>query len=300
MANTRKILQRRNAAANISKVTGTMETISAVRYRQYYHQWSDGLAFYDSLAQLAYLMVTSQSKIQHPLLEEPKIKSKTNALIVIGSDRGLCGAYNNEIYRQIDTHVRMAKRFGRQLNIYAKGKKVLGYLEHLKISPAGIYDEFSEVPTAEQSNEIGDFFIDAYLKGKIDRLGIVYNRFFSPASQKAQTLTILPVVDLIDDLTTRATVIWPWELNFEDFELSPSPADIFETLSKMVIRTSIAGCFLEAAVSEHLSRVVCMRNASDNADEMIRELTKDYNRARQGQITVELLDIVSGVEAAKR
>jgi len=299
MANTRQILHRRNAAANISKVTGTMETISAVRYRQYYNQWAQGLAFYDSLAQLAYLMVTAQSRIEHPLLDEPKIRSKTNALIVIGSDRGLCGAYNNEIYRQIDTHVKMAKRFGRELRIYAKGKKVLGYLDHLGIEPEQVYEDFTEVPTAEQANAIGDFFTEQYIGGKIDRLGIVYNRFYSPASQRAQTLTILPVVDLIDDLTTRATVIWPWELNFEDFELSPSAKDIFETLARMIIRTSVAGCFLEAAVSEHLSRVVCMRNATDNADEMIKELTKDYNRARQGQITVELLDIVSGVEAAK-
>ncbi|MHC4987069.1 MAG: ATP synthase F1 subunit gamma [Planctomycetota bacterium] len=299
MANTRNILLRRNAAANISKVTGTMETISSVRYRQYYNQWAEGLAFYDMLAQLAYLMVTAQSKIEHPLLEEPKIRSNTNALIAIGSDRGLCGAYNSEIFRQIDTHIRMAKRFGRDLKIYAKGKKVLGYLEHLRIEPAHVYDDFAEVPTAEQANEIGDFFTKEYLSRRIDRLGIVYNRFFSPASQKAQTLTVLPVVDLIDDLTTRATVIWPWELDFEDFELSPSAEEIFETLAEMIIRTSVSGCFLEAAVSEHLSRVVCMRNASDNADDMIKELTKDYNRARQGQITVELLDIVSGVEAAK-
>ncbi|MHC4882621.1 MAG: ATP synthase F1 subunit gamma [Planctomycetota bacterium] len=299
MANTRNILLRRNAAANISKVTGTMETISSVRYRQYYNQWAEGLAFYDMLAQLAYLMVTAQSKIEHPLLEEPKIRSNTNALIAIGSDRGLCGAYNSEIFRQIDTHIRMAKRFGRDLKIYAKGKKVLGYLEHLRIEPAHVYDDFAEVPTAEQANEIGDFFTKEYLSRRIDRLGIVYNRFFSPASQKAQTLTVLPVVDLIDDLTTRATVIWPWELDFEDFELSPSAEEIFETLAEMIIRTSVSGCSLEAAVSEHLSRVVCMRNASDNADDMIKELTKDYNRARQGQITVELLDIVSGVEAAK-
>ena len=299
MANTRQILLRRNAAANISKVTSTMETISSVRYRQYYNQWAEGLAFYDTLAQLAYLMVTAQSRIEHPLLDEPKIRSKTNALIVIGSDRGLCGAYNNEIFRQIDTHVKMAKRFGRELKIYAKGKKVLGYLDHLRIKPVHVYEDFSEVPKAEQAKEIGDFFTKEYSAGRIDRLGIVYNRFFSPASQKAQTLTVLPVVDLIDDLTTRATVIWPWELAFEDFDLSPSAEEILESLAKMIIRTSVLGCFLEASVSEHLSRVVCMRNASDNADEMIKELTKDYNRARQGQITVELLDIVSGVEAAK-
>jgi F-type H+-transporting ATPase subunit gamma len=297
MANTRQILERRRAASNICKVTGTMETISAVRYRQFYNQWAEGQAFYESLAQIAYLMVTAEQSIDHPLMKAPTCK--TQAVIVIGSDRGLCGAYNNDLYRQIDTHTKMAKRFGRELQVYAKGRKVLSYLEHRGIKPVHVYDDFDEVPSAEQTKAIADHFTNQYLSGKIGRLGIVYNRFFSAASQKVQTLTILPVVDLIDDLTTRATVIWPWELNFEDFMLRPSAEELFDGLADMIIRTSILGCFLEASVSEHLSRVVCMRNATDNAEEMIKELSKEYNRARQGQITVELLDIVSGVEAMK-
>ncbi len=295
MAHTRQILGRRRAAQNISKVTGTMETISAVRYRQYYQQWAEGLAFYDALAQLAYLMVTAEEPIVHPLLEAPK--STTHALIVIGSDRGLCGAYNNDLFRQLDTHIKMSNRFGRSLRIYAKGRKVLSYLDHLKIEPSGVYEEFAEAPSASQAAAIGDFFIEQYRSGQIGRLGIVYNRFFSPASQKVQTLTVLPVIDLIDDLTTRSQIIWPWEQNFEDFFVTPSGAEIFETLAQMIVRTSILGCFLEAVTSEHLSRVVNMRNATDNADEMIGDLTKAYNRARQGQITTELLDIVSGMNA---
>jgi len=297
MSNTRQILDRRRAASNICKVTGTMETISAVRYRQFYNQWAEGRTFYESLAQLAYLMVTAEQSVSHPLMRPSSCK--TQAIIVIGSDRGLCGAYNNDLYRQIDTHIKMAKRFGRELLVYAKGRKVLGYLEHRGIKPVHIYDEFADVPTAEQAKAIADHFTEQYKADKIGRLGIVYNRFFSAASQKVQTLTVLPVVDLIDDLTTRATVIWPWELGYEDFEMNPSPDELFEGLSEMIIRTSILGCFLEAAVCEHLARVVCMRNATDNAEEMIKELSKDYNRARQGQITVELLDIVSGVEAMK-
>ena len=297
MSNTRHILKRREAADNIAKVTGTMETISAVRYRQYYNQWQEGRAFYEALAQLAYLALSAQQAIDHPLIKPPT--GKTQAVLVIGSDRGLCGAYNNDVYRQIDTHIKMAARFGRQLQFYAKGRKVIGYLEHHGITPVRVFDEFAEVPTVAQARDIADEFTRQYLTGQIGRLGVVYNRFFSAASQKVQTLTILPVVDLIDDLTTRSTVIWPWELSFEEFMLLPSAAEIFEGLSQMIIRTSIEGCFLEAAVSEHLSRVVCMRNATDNAEEMIKELSKDYNRARQGQITVELLDIVSGAEAMK-
>ena len=104
---------------------------------------------------------------------------------------------------------------------------------------------------------------------------------------------------MIDDLTTRSTVIWPWEQNFEDFLLRPSAEEIFQTISQMIVRMSILGCFVEALTSENLARVVTMRNASDNAEEMIAELTKEYNRARQGQITTELLDIVSGMNAMK-
>ncbi len=297
MAHARQILGRRRAAENISKVTGTMETISAVRYRQYYQKWSEGLAFYDALAQLAYLMASAEQPIEHPLLKLSACR--TNALIVIGSDRGLCGAYNNDLFRMLDTHLKMAKKFGRTLQIYVKGRKVLSYLEHLKIQPAGVYTEFAEVPTAAQAIQIGDFFMQEYLQGRLGRLGIVYNRFYSPASQKVQTLTVLPLMDLIDDLTTRSTVIWPWEQSFEDFFLRPSAEEIFQTISQMIVRMSILSCFVEASTSEHLARVVTMRNASDNAEEMIVELTKEYNRARQGQITTELLDIVSGMSAMR-
>ena len=105
---------------------------------------------------------------------------------------------------------------------------------------------------------------------------------------------VLPVAELIDDLTTRATVIWPWELAFEDFLLSPSASEIFDGLASMMVRSSLSACFLEAAVSEHLERVVAMRSATDNAHEMAEDLERQYNRARQAQITDELLEIVSG------
>jgi F-type H+-transporting ATPase subunit gamma len=109
----------------------------------------------------------------------------------------------------------------------------------------------------------------------------------------------MPLVELIDDLATRATVIWPWRLSFEDFYFSPSAAEIIESLAKMIIHSSIQSCFMDAILSEHVARMIAMRNATDNADEMIDELTADYNRARQGQITRELLDIISGAEAVQ-
>jgi F-type H+-transporting ATPase subunit gamma len=119
-------------------------------------------------------------------------------------------------------------------------------------------------------------------------------RFHSVTGQQAQTLTIMPFTELIEDLATQAKAIWPWELTFDDFLMSPGPGQIIEALAKMTIHSSIKRCFTDAALSEHLARMVAMRNATENAQDMIKQLTADYNRARQGQITRELLDIIGG------
>lgn len=293
MATIRQILQRRTATANIAKVTHTMETVSAVKYRRLYKKWSDSIAFYDALAQLAYLIITAEETITHPLMLDND--SDCNAILVIGSNRGLCGAYNNDIFRLLNIHAKMAKRFGKKLRIYAHGKKVITHLNNRGIAMAGVFEDFDQIPIPAQAKAIADEFARQYKDGQIGRLGIVYTRFFSIASQQAQTLTILPVAELIDDLTTRERVIWPWELAFEDFLLSPSASEIFDTLATLIIRAAVSSCFLEAALSEHLVRVIAMRNATDNAEEMLTELTRDYNRVRQNQITSELLDIIGGM-----
>ena len=292
MAGTRQILERRRAVEDIGKVTHTMETVSAVRYQQYYKRWAGGEQFYDSLAQLAYLIVAAEQTIEHPLMLDNE--SDCNAILAISSDRGLCGAYNSNICHLIEVHIDMASRFGKKLKIYAKGRKVINYLNNRGIELEATYDESDELSAPSQVKAIADEFMADYAAGRIGRLSVVYTRFYSPASQRVQTLMVLPVAELIDDLTTRATVIWPWELAFEDFLLSPSAEEIFDSLATMMVRSSLSACFLEAAVSEHLERVVAMRSATDNADEMAGDLTREYNRARQGQITAELLEIVSG------
>jgi F-type H+-transporting ATPase subunit gamma len=292
MAGTRQILERRRAVDDIGKVTHTMEMVSAVRYQQYYKMWASGGQFYDSLAQLAYLIVTAEQTIEHPLMLDNG--SDCNAILAIGSDRGLCGAYNSNICHLVEVHIDMARRFGKKLKIYAKGRKVISYLNNRGIELEAKYDDFDELPTAGQVKAVADEFMADYVAGRIGRLGVVYTRFYSPASQRAQTLMVLPVAELIDDLTTRATVIWPWELSFEDFLLSPSAEEIFDGLATMMVRSSLTACFLDAAVSEHLGRIVAMRSATDNANEMAGDLMREYNRARQGQITAELLEIISG------
>ena len=292
MAGTRQILNRRRAAENISKVTHTMETVSAVKYRRYYEIWREGRGFYDALARMAYLMVIAEEPIAHPLLAENT--SDERALVVIGSDRGLCGAHNSGIFRLIDVHVNMARRFGKKLKIHAKGNRVINYLKGRGVPIAEEYADFDEIPSPEQARKIGADFMQQYIDGQIGALSVVYSRFFSPASQRPQTISVFPVAELIDDLTTRATVMWPWELSFEDFIVSPSAFDIFDEIVRMIVNTVLSECFLESILSEHLERVVAMRSATDNAVDMIEDLTRAYNRERQGQITSDLLDIIGG------
>ncbi len=297
MASTRQIQTRHKAVANIHKVTRTMEMISSSRYRGYFDRWKNRRQFDNELAQLAYLMLTAGSEIKHPLMEDNN--SGNFALLVIGANRGLCGGLSGRINHLIDVHIKRARRLRKNLKIYAVGKKAIAYLNSRKIAVTKEFTDFDEVPSPRQIDKLADGFMEDYKNKEIDYFGVVYTRFFSLASQNAQTLTLLPVAELIDDLTTRATVIWPWRTEPSEFELNPAIEQMFDSLIYMMIRASLSGCFLDSALSEHLARVVAMRSATENAENMLKDLQEEYNRARQGQITGDLMDIIGGVEAMK-
>lgn len=295
MASIQQIYQRRKAVDSIARMTRTLEMVSSARYKAYSNRWALIGDYRDALARIAYLLATPQRPLEHPLLKENA--SGRAAILAIGSRKGLCGSYNSEIFRLVEVHVRQAQNRGRQLDIYMPSSRLESALAYHGLKPAKTYADLDEMPTDPQIRSIAEEFIGQYVAGSLDYLGIVYMRFYSASSQQAQTLTILPLLDLVDDLTTRAQVIWPWDLAFEDFHMSPSPDTIVEGAARMLMHYSIQSCFLDAVLSEHLARMVAMRNASENAQDMIRQLTTDYNHARQTQITSELLDIVSGMGA---
>jgi F-type H+-transporting ATPase subunit gamma len=294
MIGTRQILHRRNAIDSIRKMTRTMEMISTTRYKYYFNRWVAAKDYHDALARAGYLLVTSPKLHNHPLLKDNS--SGRSVILAIGSNGGLCGSYNSYIYQAMKAHIDRAKTNGKKLDIYAPQRRLVDLLKYHDITPAKIYSDIDEMPTDEQIDEITDEFIKQYMTGQVDYFGIVYMRYYSVGSQRAQTLTIMPLTELIDDLATRTTVIWPWTLSVEDFYFSPSVTEIVESLARMIIHSSIQSCFIDAILSEHVARMIAMKNATENAEDMIKELTAEYNRARQGQITTELLDIISGAE----
>jgi F-type H+-transporting ATPase subunit gamma len=292
MAGISQILQRRKAVENIRRITRTMEMISTAKYKSYSNKRAAIADYHDALTRAGYLLVSSQTPIDHPLLKDNN--SARWGVLVIGSTRGLCGQYNASIYRMLKVHVNRAKSLNKTLEIHATESKLLGTLSYHGITPTKIHTGFEDIPPDAQIERMAAKLIKRYMAGELDFFGIVYMNFYSVTNQQAQTLTIMPLTGLIDDLTTRAKVVWPWELSFEDFYFSPSAGKVIEGIASMIIQYSIKSCFMNAATSEHVARMVAMRNATDNAEDMIKELTAEYNRARQSRITGELLDIIGG------
>ncbi len=295
MANTRQILQRRNAVDSISRVTRTLEMVSTARYKMYANKRASIIDYHDGLTMAATLLSTAQTPIDHALLNENS--SQCTAILALGSRKGLCGSYNNQILRLVKVHQRHARMQKKELYIYVPAGRLEGILRAQGIAPTLVFEQVDEMPTQRQISLMVNTFTDQYMLGEIDSLGIVYMRYISASNQRAQTLTLLPLHELVDDLVTRSKVIWPWNLTFEDFEMSPSADRIIEELVRMLMHYSIQSCLIDAALSEHLARMIAMRNATESADDMIKELSNEYNRARQTQITGELMDIVCGTEA---
>lgn len=293
MIGIRQILQRRKAISNICRLTRTMQIVSTAAFKSYYKRWLAVADYHQALAQAGYLLVTSETPLEHPLLKDNS--SGQSAVLAIGSKRGLCGSYNVSIYEHLLKHVSRAKTAGKTLSIYATSGRLIGLLHARGLAVAKIYSGLGEIPSDSQIRDIAVDFVDRYVAGQLDYFGVAYMTFHSPGHQQAQTMTIMPLADLIDHLTTRFKAIWPWDLDFEDFLMSPSPEEIVASLAIMIVHAMIKGCFLEASLSEHVARMVAMRNATKNAEDMIRDLTAEYNRARQTNITSELLDIISGI-----
>ncbi|OHB51471.1 MAG: hypothetical protein A2Y12_08650 [Planctomycetes bacterium GWF2_42_9] len=295
MAGIRQILQRRRAADSIRRITRTMEMVSTAKYKTYHHRRDISAEYENALAQIGYLMVTSQEPIDHPVLKPNN--ANRSAVLAVGSTRGLCGSYNSHVSHLVDVHIKNAQRFNKELDIYATDSRLLNTFAYRGITPKKVYPNIDKSLEGLGIDEITDNCIDQYMAGHIDNFDIVYMQYFSASSQSVQTMTILPLTELIDNLTTRSTAIWPYDISFEEFYMSPQAFEVIKGLARTIVRASIEFCFMDAALSEHLARMVAMRSATENAESMIKQLTNEYNTARQSQITGDLLDIVGGTGA---
>lgn len=299
MANARALDKRRKSIKNIRKITRTMELIATARFKQAMDRASAATAYTDRITGLVANLANTGMELSHPLLESHDEQNFALQL-VLTSNRGLCGGYNGNVLRTAsETWQQLTEQFP-AVQLEVSGKRGVTYFEHRQIPMEGTFLQFEDKPKYEEVEQIADRYLEAYATGAIDRLDVCYTKFVSIARQEATVETLLPLGTLVDARNAKAGTEESMVAGGKKtIEFLPSAEAILEEVVPMSFKVKLFKCFLDAAVSEQVARMVAMKSAAENADELIRELSMTYNRARQGQITGELLEVMGGVEALK-
>jgi F-type H+-transporting ATPase subunit gamma len=294
MAKARAIVKRLKAVRNIRKITRTMELVATARFKKAMDRASEAAAYTRKISEIvADLSATLQSAVgqaslTHPLLQKHATE-KSAVLLILNSNRGLCGGFNAGILRIAQQRIREFAAAGVNLQIEVSGKRGINFFRFQKIPVDQTYTHFEDKPKFEEVDVLAKRYIEGYINGSIDRVDVAYTKFESMSRQRAVVETLLP----IGQLTNAPAATGP---NIE-YEFLPSPEEILEEIVPTAFKARLFKCFLDAAVSEQIARMVAMKSATENAGEMITTLKASYNRARQSQITSELSEIIGGAAA---
>jgi len=290
MAKARAIVKRRKAVRNIRKITRTMELIATARFKKAMDRATEAAEYTRKISEIVADLSSANLDFTHPLLKAHATE-ENSILLVLTSNRGLCGGYNGGVLRLAQSRMRESQP---PTEIEVSGKRGIGFLKFQGASLDRTYTHFEEKPTFEEVEVIANRLIDLYVEGKLDRLDVAYTKFESASRQRAVIETLLPIGQLSEESTADAEDKAASKI---EYEFLPSAEEILEELVPSAFKARLFKCFLDAAVSEQIARMVAMKAATDNADEMIGELSRLYNRARQTQITSELSEIIGGTAA---
>lgn len=293
MANPRQIVKRRKAVTNIRKITKTMQLIATARFQAAYNRATAGRPYTEKITQLVQeLSAVAEGQIDHPLMNENP-EAEKDALIVITSSRGLCGGYNANVLAAALKHLKSDDTRPNETTVV--GKKGIAYFKFLRRRVDHPITSIDDRPRFEQVEPIATELMRRYEDGEFGRVRVAYMRFISTGRQTPEVVQLLPIAkpesseptDLERDKQTGTIA---------QYEFSPPPEELLKVLLPQTVKVRLYQCFTDAAVSEQVARMVAMKAATDAAGDMIKSLSQQYNRARQTQITMELLDIVGGSE----
>jgi F-type H+-transporting ATPase subunit gamma len=297
MANPRVLVKRRKAVRNIRKITRTMELIATARFKKAMDRASEAAAYTKKIAELAAELSATAGEVSHPLLQKHEVV-KNSTLLVLCSNRGLCGGYNAAILREANHTVRQTNQEGITLHLELSGKRAINFFRYQGVKPEQAYTQFEDRPRFDEVDTIADRYLRDFISGAIDRVQIAYMKFFSAGVQKPVVETLLPLEQSAPDAASVGTAP-PAAGPRVEYEFLPSADNILSDLLPVSFKVRLFKCFLDAAVSEQIARRVTMKQATENADDMIKSLTRLYNRARQAGITKEILEVIGGAEALK-
>ena len=314
MAKARALDRRRKSVKNIRKITRTMELIATARFKK---AMDRSIASRDYTLRLAKILENIAAAnaggadgsdggaavgFSHPLLEVRP--TKRTAVLVLTGNRGLCGGYNSNIVRQSQAILGQWRSEKVGIHTAVSGKRGISALKFRGVDIDERYLQFEDKPEFDQVAPIGRAYLEAYSSGEIDRLDVVYTRFDSIARQAAVTEMLLPLKApeapsgaAREAAAAKAAAAG---LASDDYDFYPSAQSILEEILPASFMARLFKCFLDSAVSEQVARMVAMKAASENAGGLIKDLSRRYNRARQSQITGEIMEILGGVEALKK
>jgi len=292
MAKARAILKRIGAVRNIAKITNTMQMIATARFKRAFDRAVAARPYTDRLVKLIEELTQAAGDYTHPLLQTRD--AKRVAVLAIASNRGLCGGYNSHVSRAL---ARLRKELAERevdVELHVAGKKLISGLRFQGVEMASTISHLDDKVRFDEVDEIATPLIERFQSGDLDELHVVYTKFLSSARQQACAEKVLPLTPKAAgaDVAGAPQSSWGRQTIF-----SPDPETILDELLPRSVRLHVFQAFLDAAVSEQTARRVAMKVATDNALDVIVELTRTYNRSRQAQITTELSEIMGGAAA---
>jgi F-type H+-transporting ATPase subunit gamma len=298
-ASQRDVRNRIGAVKNIQKITRAMEMVAAARLRRAEQRIEALRPYADAIRRMTRQAAEAAGDLPRlPILQEHE-QVQSVGLLAVAGDRGLAGAFNSNIVRAAVAAGREHQGEGRAPVFFASGRRPASSLTFRGVEVADTFTGFTDRPSYADARRIAERLIAGYVDGDLDRVEIFYNRYVSPLTQEVRRETLLPL--------QQATLLKASEEDEKDrgsdqpehralVEYEPDPEEILGRLVPDYVEISIFRALLESTASEHGARMTAMRNASENASTLIDDLTLEMNRARQAEITQEILEVVAGAE----
>ncbi|MFS8935789.1 F0F1 ATP synthase subunit gamma [Corynebacterium sp. c25Ua_89] len=319
MANLRELRDRIRSVNSTKKITKAQELIATSRITKAQARVEASQPYAHELANVMNKLAAASS-LDHPMLRERE-DGKVAAILVVSSDRGMCGGYNNNIFKKAAELEALLKKQGYEIVRYVTGNKGVGFYKFREADVAGSWAGFSQDPSWETTHDVRRHMIDGFIAGSkgtakyrdglntpgegirgFDQVHVVYTEFESMLTQTARAQQLLPVVPVIEDEEfhlgeSALSDSEPTDQVSPDFEFEPDADTLMEALLPQYVSRILFAMFLEASASESAARRTAMKSATDNATELVKDLSRVANQARQAQITQEITEIVGGAGA---
>jgi len=286
-AELRIINRRIKSVKSTKKITRAMELIASSRIVKAQQRMESSNSYIEVLDEIVQELVNLGSIAQ----ENSEQESNKVALIVITSDRGLAGAYNSNILKLAEQKYQEVASSNKEVDLYAIGKKASGYFTYRNIDPTSSYEGITDEPKFENAFEVMSSVIESYNNGDLAEVHILYTKYVSALRQNAIVKQLLPLVKAEDNSNEQEGE------KTGGYSFEPSAEEVLEELIPKYMNATLFGALLNSSTSEHASRMRAMKAATENAEDLVKVLTRQSNQARQAEITTEISEIVGGAEA---